>query len=91
MFTEPRRYGLSTGEYGVMFAPQTDHGDPGALLGGRWRERWGDKRVFLAGLGANLASMALLVGEPVRAADDHAPRSRCLLVGDGAAWGSASG
>ena len=45
-----------------MFLPQTIMAISAALLGGRLEHRWGEKRVFLAGLVANLASMSLLVG-----------------------------
>jgi MFS family permease len=62
VFTDRTAYGLTTGAYGVMFAPQTIIAILASLLGGRLQQRWGDKRVFLAGLTANFASMALLVG-----------------------------
>jgi fucose permease len=55
-------YRLTERAYGLMFAPQVALAILAALLGGRVQRRWGDKRVFLAGLAANLASMALLLG-----------------------------
>jgi fucose permease len=61
VFTDPHAHGLSNGEYGVMFAPQTVLAVTAALLGGRLARRWGRKRVLLLGLGADLASMGLLV------------------------------
>ncbi|HSY39427.1 MAG TPA: MFS transporter [Polyangia bacterium] len=61
VFTDPHAHGLSNAEYGVMFAPQTVLAVTAALLGGRLARRWGEKRVLLLGLGADLASMALLV------------------------------
>jgi MFS family permease len=61
VFTDPHAHGLSNGEYGVMFAPQTVLAVSAALLGGRFARRWGEKRVLLLGLAADLASMALLV------------------------------
>jgi MFS family permease len=61
IFTEPGQYGLSSTQYGTMFLPQVVTAITGALLGGRLAERFGTKRVFLAGLVANLASMALLI------------------------------
>jgi MFS family permease len=61
VFTDPHAHGLSNGEYGVMFAPQTVLAVTAALLGGRLARRWGEKRVLLLGLGADLGSMALLV------------------------------
>ncbi|HEX3905064.1 MAG TPA: MFS transporter [Polyangia bacterium] len=61
VFTDPHAHGLSDGEYGVMFAPQTVLAVTAALLGGRLARRWGAKRVLLLGLAADLASMVLLV------------------------------
>lgn len=61
VFTSRADYGLTTAEYGVMFVPQTIIAILASMLGGRLVARWGDKRVFLTGLAANLASMALLV------------------------------
>lgn len=62
VFTDRAAYGLTGGEYGLMFLPQTITAISAALLGARLERRWGEKRVFLAGLVANLASMTLLVG-----------------------------
>jgi len=62
VFTNPDAYDLTSGEYGLMFLPQTIMAISAALLGGRIERRWGEKRVFLAGLVANVGSMALLVG-----------------------------
>jgi fucose permease len=61
VFTDPHAYGLSNAAYGAIFAPQTVLAVTAALLGGRLGRRWGEKRVLLLGLGADLASMALLV------------------------------
>jgi MFS family permease len=61
VFTSRAAYGLTPRQYGFMFAPQVVMAVFAALLGGRIEHRWGGKRVFLAGLGANLISMALLV------------------------------
>ena len=44
-----------------MFVPQTVMAVAAALLGARLGARWGQKRVLLVGLAANLSSMALLV------------------------------
>src|SRR5262245_51553742 len=62
VFTDHAAYGLTTGEYGLMFAPQVVMAILASLLGGRIERRWGERRVFLTGLIANLASMGLLVG-----------------------------
>ncbi len=62
VLTSPTGYGLSTAQYGAMFAPQTVMAVAAALLGARLGGRWGQKRVLVVGLAANLSSMALLVG-----------------------------
>jgi MFS family permease len=61
IFTSPGEYGLSNTQYGTMFLPQVITAVTGSLLGGKLAERFGIKRVFLAGLVADLASMALLI------------------------------
>ena len=61
IFTSPSEYGLSNTQYGTMFLPQVITAITGSLLGGKLAERFGIKRVFLAGLVADLASMALLI------------------------------
>ena len=61
IFTSPTEYGLSNTQYGTMFVPQVITAITGSLLGGKLAERFGIKRVFLAGLVAGLASMALLI------------------------------
>jgi MFS family permease len=61
IFTEPSQYGLSSSQYGIMFVPQVLTAITGSLLGGKLAHRFGTKRVFLAGLLAGLASMALLI------------------------------
>jgi fucose permease len=78
VFTDPHAHGLSNGEYGVMFAPQTVLAVTAALLGGRLARRWGEKRVLLLGLGADLASMALLVSSRF-ALGAHEEAFACLL------------
>jgi len=61
IFTSPSEYGLSNTQYGAMFLPQVITAVTSSLLGGKLAERFTIKRVFLAGLAADLASMALLI------------------------------
>jgi MFS family permease len=61
IFTSPSHYGLSTTQYGTMFLPQVMTAITASLLGARLARRYGLKRVFLAGLLADLVSMGLLV------------------------------
>jgi MFS family permease len=61
IFTDPSQYGLSNTQYGTMFLPQVVTAITSSLLGGKLAARFGIKRVFLAGLVADLASMALLI------------------------------
>ena len=61
IFTSPGQYGLSSTQYGTMFLPQVVTAVASSLLGGTLDRRFGIKRVFLAGLVADLASMALLI------------------------------
>jgi len=61
VFTSAADYGLSRTEYGGMFVPQAVAAIGSALLGAGLARRLGAKRIFLIGLVANLASMALLV------------------------------
>jgi MFS family permease len=61
IFTSKGEYGLSSTQYGTMFLPQVVTAITGSVLGGSLAARFGTKRVFLAGLVADLASMALLI------------------------------
>jgi len=61
IFTEPSEYGLSNTQYGAMFLPQVITAVTSSLLSGKLAQRFGTKRVFLAGLVADLASMVLLI------------------------------
>ena len=74
-----RAYGLSDRQYGLMFAPQVALAVVAAFLGERVERRWGKKRVLLAGLAANLASMALLLGSRF-ATGAHAVAYSLLLM-----------
>jgi MFS family permease len=61
IFTSPGGYGLSAAEYGAMFIPQVVTAIIASVGGARLAGRVGRKRVYLTGLVANLASMALLI------------------------------
>ena len=60
IFTNPRYYALSSTAYGAMFLPQAIMAIAAALLSGTLGRRFGIKYIFLVGLAANGASMALL-------------------------------
>lgn len=61
IFTDPDEYDLSNTQYGLLFVPQVVTAIAAALLGAALARRFGTKRIYLAGLAAGLASMALLV------------------------------
>ena len=62
IFTSRSGYGLSAGQYGAMFVPQVIAAILASLGGATLARRSGWKVVYLGGLAANLASMALLIG-----------------------------
>jgi MFS family permease len=61
VFTDPDEYDLTSTEYGALFLPQVVTAIAAALLGARLGVRFGVKRIYLAGLAANLLAMALLL------------------------------
>lgn len=61
IFTATGSYNLSSSQYGAMFVPQVITAVTASLLEAGLAGRFGAKRVFLAGLAADLASMALLI------------------------------
>ena len=61
ILTSPSQYGLSNTQYGSLFLPQVVTAITTSVLGGSLAARFGTKRVFLAGLVADLTSMALLI------------------------------
>ena len=89
IFTSASDYGLSRTEYGGMFVPQAITAIVSALLGAGLTRRLGAKRIYLLGLVANLASMALLVlsrfviGEHTLAYGVLLIATACLGVGFG--------
>jgi fucose permease len=61
VLTNPRAYALSNREYGSLFVPQTIMAVVASLVGVKLAGRWGEKRVLLLGLLADLSSMAALM------------------------------
>jgi fucose permease len=60
ILTSPQEYGLSSTAYGALFLPQATAAILAALSGARLTGRLGVRPMFLAGLAADLVSMALL-------------------------------
>jgi len=61
IFTDPAQYDLTNTQYGAMFLPQVVTAISASLLAGNLARRIGGKRVYVAGLLADLASMVLLL------------------------------
>jgi MFS-type transporter involved in bile tolerance (Atg22 family) len=61
VFTSASAYGLSSTQYGAMFVPQAITAIGSSLLGAGLTRSLGAKRVYLLGLGSNLAAMTLLI------------------------------
>jgi MFS family permease len=79
IFTDPSEYDLSSTQYGSLFIPQVVTAITAALLGAGLSGRIGTKRVYLVGLAANLASMALLLASSF-VTDDPSLAYGLLLV-----------
>jgi MFS family permease len=82
VFTSASDFGLSRTEYGGMFVPQAITAIASALLAAGLARRLGAKRIYLIGLVANLASMALLVSSRF-VISEHALAYVFLLVATG--------
>jgi len=89
VFTSPHAYALSSAEYGALFAPQTVMAVAASLLGRTFARRWGEKRVLILGLAADLSSMALLIASRF-ALGSHAA-AFTLLLGSTALMGIGFG
>jgi len=61
IFTSPTGYGFSSERYGTMFLPQVVLAIAASLAGAGLATRFGSKRLYLAGLSADVVSMALLL------------------------------
>jgi MFS family permease len=61
IFTSAQEYDLSNTQYGILFLPQVATAITASLLGAWLGRRFDTKRVYLAGLGAGLVSMSLLI------------------------------
>jgi MFS family permease len=61
IFTAADKYHLSNTQYGTLFVPQVITAVSTSLLGAALAGHFGNKRVYLAGLAANLVSMLLLI------------------------------
>ena len=75
IFTSPQGFGFSASRYGMMFIPQVILAILASSLAPRLARRWTLKRVFMAGLSADLLAMILLA------------LSRLLQDSRGAAYG----
>jgi fucose permease len=80
ILTSPEHYGLSSTEYGSMFVPQAIMAIAASLLFAGLSRRLGIKRIYLLGLTANLASMALLFLSQFYLSDGRAAYSMLLLA-----------
>src|SRR4026208_1050626 len=61
IFTEPDRYDLSNTQYGLLFLPQVATAPVAPPPGASPGNRFGTKRVYIAGLGCSLVAMLLLI------------------------------
>jgi MFS family permease len=80
IFTSPAHYGLSSTQYGTMFLPQVATAITAALLGADLARRFTLKRVYLAGLVANLVSMGLLITSQFFTSDRTAAYALLLVA-----------
>lgn len=82
ILTAADSYQLSSSRYGMMFLPQVVLAVTAALLGAGLARRFEVKRVYLAGLAANLGSMVLLLASRF-VLPEHAAAYALLLAATG--------
>ena len=80
ILTSPDYYGLTSTAYGALFLPQAATAIAASLLSAGFAQRFGIKRIFLAGLGADLAAMALLFVSQFFIGDGSLPYAMLLLA-----------
>jgi hypothetical protein len=80
ILTDPAEYDLSSTQYSALFLPQVITAIAGALLGAGLASRYGTKRLYLAGLGAGLVSMTLLIVSAFLTEDQAAAFALLLLA-----------
>jgi MFS family permease len=80
IFTDPSEYDLSSTQYGTLFLPQVVTAVAASVLGAGLGARLGVKRVYLAGLGASLLSMAVLIVSSGLTSDKAAAYALLLLA-----------
>lgn len=82
IFTSPQDFGFSASRYGMMFIPQVILAILASSLAPRLARRWTLKRVFMAGLSADLLAMILLALSRLLQ-DSQGPAYGILLVATG--------
>ncbi|HEX6310591.1 MAG TPA: MFS transporter [Acidimicrobiia bacterium] len=88
VFTDADEYDLSSSAYGALFVPLAAMAITSSLLGAGLTRRVGTRMLYLVGLGANLASMVLLLASTLAAGDTVAypvllAATACLGIGFG--------
>ncbi len=83
ILTDPAEYDLTSSQYGLLFVPQVVTAITAALLGASLSERFGTKRVLIAGLvRIELAAGNVTSATPCsKAAPYTAPTSRRVAMG----------